>query len=178
MNSSLDALPNNDIVISVPGATSGEGSLKTYGVYEFPATEDYPYRTARYISPRKATGAMRRLYKIDKFLVFNPSLEHARERAISQAELSPEQHLRLTNFLANEAANNRNPDQPMRYFITDGSSEFLGFGLDGVSGYFPTVSSSNQFRCYFRRDELLAKRRHVELLQASEYSHLGYYPLV
>jgi|GEM_PF-3896697 len=177
MTSSFDILPTNDIVISVPGATGGEGSLKAYGVYEFPATEDYPYRTARYISPRKATGAMRRLYKIDKFLVFNPSLEHSREAAMSQAELSPEQHLRLTNFLANEAADNRKPDRPMRYFITDGSSEFLGFDLNGVAGYFPTVSSSNLFRCYFRRDELLAKRRHVNLLQPSEYAHLDYYPL-
>lgn len=178
MNSSLDALPENDIVISVPGATGGEESLKVYGVYEFPAVDEYPYRTARYIAPRKATGAMRRLYKIDKFLVFNPSKEQSREVAIGQAQITLEQQTRLNAFLANESAAGRNPHEPMRYFITDGTSEFLGFSLSGQSGYFPTVDSNNQFRCYFRRDELLAKRRHVELLPNKEYSHLGYYPLV
>lgn len=178
MDSSLDALPENDIVISVPGATGGEGSLKAYGVYEFPALDDYPYRTARYMAPRKSTGAMRRLYKIDKFLVFNPSSDQSREAAMGQAHITLEQRTRLNAFLANEAAAGRIPSKPMRYFITDGTSEFLGFSLNGVPGYFPTVGSNNQFRCYFRREELLAKRRHVELLPNGEYNHLGYYPLV
>ena len=169
-------LPENGFVISVPGATSGEQSLKSFGVYEFPASEEYRYRMARYIAPRSSTGAMRRLYKIAAFLLFVPADTEARENALLQAALTPSQTERLNAFLAHEALHGRRPDTLMRYFITDGTVELLRFRLNGVPGFFPTVSSSNQFRCYFLRNELLVQRRHPVMLERSAYAHLGYYP--
>lgn len=172
---------DNNIVISVPGATSGAMGLKQFAVYEYPATDDYRYRQARYITARSKTGSMKRVYRIDHFLVFNPALpEQVREHVANNARLSTDEKRRLSEFLQQTALT---PDRQrlMRYFVTSETLLNLAITPSNRIRYFPRLDGegpgqNNMYRCYVSLAELASGKRYIQRLKDFDYKHLAYYP--